>query len=80
MREVPYPTPGEILLHEFLLPMQLSVENLANRCALPVAQLQAIIDGEERVTFEVSTAISAYFGIAPDFWLGLQSDSARASD
>ena len=46
MREVPYPMPGEILLHEFLEPMEITQYRLAKELGVPQRRIGEIISGK----------------------------------
>jgi addiction module antidote protein, HigA family len=74
MREVPYPTPGEILLHEFLEPCGMSTQQLAERCSLSLDQVTGIINGTQRITPDVDAALAAFIGLSRGFWLRGQED------
>jgi addiction module antidote protein, HigA family len=69
MREVPLPTPGEILLHHFLEPWGMSADQLAERCSLPPDQVKGVINGTQPVTPEIDAALTGFMGLTPGFWL-----------
>lgn len=66
--------PGEILLEEFLRPMNLSEEQLAADISVPVAAIQGIVRGEQNLTADLALRLARYFDMSPQFWLGLQMD------
>jgi addiction module HigA family antidote len=78
MRTVPYPTPGEILLEEFLKPLALSQYRLAKEIGVPQRRIGEIIAGKRGITADTGLRLSCYFGLSEDFWTGLQDDYARA--
>jgi len=66
--------PGEVLLEEFLKPMQISTYQLASDLFIEQSNIQQIIDGEKSINAEIALKLSLYFGNSAKFWLGLQSD------
>ena len=66
--------PGEILMEEFLGPMKLSQNQLANNIGVPPRRINEIIHGKRRVTADTALRLSHYFKMSPQFWLGLQMD------
>ena len=49
-RELPYPTPGEILLEEFLKPMGISQNRLAKEIGVSSRRISEIVAGKRPVT------------------------------
>ncbi len=66
--------PGEVLLEEFLEPMGLSQNQIANNIGVPPRRINEIVLGKRRVTADTALRLAKYFGMSPDFWLGLQMD------
>ena len=66
--------PGEILLEEFLKPMGLSQNQLANDIGVPPRRINEIVHGKRRVTADTALRLAYYFKMSPQFWLGLQMD------
>jgi addiction module HigA family antidote len=66
--------PGEILLEEFLIPMEISAYRLAKETFLPQTRISEIIKGNRRITADTALRLSKYFGTSAKFWLGLQND------
>lgn len=66
--------PGEILLEEFLIPMQISAYRLAKETFLPQTRISEIIKGNRRITADTAIRFSKFFGTSEKFWLGLQDD------
>ncbi|PHV09508.1 HigA family addiction module antitoxin [Chitinimonas sp. BJB300] len=73
-REIPYPTPGEILREEFLLPMDITAYKLAHAIGVPQQRIGEILRGERSVTVDTGLRLSRYFGMNDNFWTGLQVD------
>jgi addiction module HigA family antidote len=66
--------PGEILLEEFLVPLDITAYRLAKDTFLPQTRISEIIKGRRRVTADTALRLSRYFGNSAKFWLGLQVD------
>ena len=66
--------PGEILLEEFLLPLEISAYKLSKDIGIPQTRVSAIIKGTRRITADTALRLSIYFGNSAKFWLGLQDD------
>ena len=66
--------PGEVLLEEFLKPMNLSQNQLALATRVPARRINEIVHGKRRVTADTALRLARYFGVSPQFWLGLQMD------
>jgi len=66
--------PGEILLEEFLIPMEISAYRLAKETFLPQTRISEIIKGKRRITADTALRLAKYFGTSAKFWLGLQDD------
>ena len=66
--------PGEVLLEEFLKPMEISAYRLAKETYIPQTRISAIIKGKRRITADTALRLSKYFGTSAKFWLGLQAD------
>lgn len=66
--------PGEILLEEFLIPMEITAYRLAKETFLPQTRLSEIIKGNRGISADTALRFSKYFGTSAKFWLGLQDD------
>ena len=66
--------PGEILLEEFLKPMELSQNRLAMDIHVPARRINEIVHGKRRITADTALRLGRFFGNSPQFWLGLQMD------
>ncbi|SFP81627.1 HigA family addiction module antitoxin [Parafilimonas terrae] len=66
--------PGEILLEEFLQPLNISAYKLAKDIEIPQTRVSEIIKGRRRITADTALRLSKYFGNSAKFWLGLQDD------
>ena len=66
--------PGEILLEEFLKPMEITAYRLSKSIGIPQTRTSQIIKGKRGITADTALRLSKYFGTSPKFWLGLQDD------
>ncbi|MDR9400221.1 MAG: HigA family addiction module antitoxin [Psychroflexus sp.] len=66
--------PGEILLHEFLEPLEISAYRLSKDLKIPQTRISEIVKGRRRITADTALRLSKYFGNSAKFWLGLQDD------
>jgi addiction module HigA family antidote len=82
MRTVPYPSPGEILLEEFLKPMGITQYRLAKEIGVPQRRIGEIVAGTRSITIDTGLRLSRFFGMSDGFWTGLQidHDTAEAKD
>ena len=64
--------PGEILLEEFLIPMEISQYRLAKDISVPPRRINEIVLGKRSVTADTALRLSEYFGVSERFWLNLQ--------
>ena len=71
---LPNPTPGEILLEEFLKPAGLSQNALARALNVPPRRINEIILGKRTITADTDLRLARYFGLSEGFFLGLQAD------
>jgi addiction module HigA family antidote len=72
--------PGEILLEEFLIPMNITQVTLAKHLRIPTQRVNEIVRGKRGITPETAWLLSQAFGITPEFWINLQTvyDLARS--
>jgi addiction module HigA family antidote len=66
--------PGEILLEEFLIPMEITAYRLSKDISIPQTRVSEILKGNRRITADTALRLSKYFGNSAKFWLGLQDD------
>jgi len=64
--------PGEMLLEEFLKPMQLSQRNLADGIRVPYQRVNELINKRRGVTPATALRLAKFFGNSPAFWMNLQ--------
>ncbi len=68
--------PGEILLEEFLKPMQISQNGLARVIGVPPRRINEIVLGRRSVTADTALRLAQAFGTSVQFWMGLQDEYA----
>jgi len=66
--------PGEILLEEFLKPMEITAYRLSKSIGIPQTRTSQIIKGKRGITADTALRFAKFFGTSPKFWLGLQDD------
>ena len=66
--------PGEVLLEEFLKPMDLSQNRLALDIGVHPRRINEIVLGKRSITADTALRLARFFGTSPQFWMGLQSD------
>lgn len=64
--------PGEMLLEEFLLPMQITQRQLADAIHVPYQRINEIVNGRRGITPATALRLAKYFEVSPDFWMNLQ--------
>jgi addiction module HigA family antidote len=65
--------PGEVLLEEFIKPMELSQNRLAIDIGVDARQINEIVLGKRAITAGIALRLARFFGNSPQFWMGLQS-------
>jgi addiction module HigA family antidote len=73
-KKLPPIHPGEILLEEFLKPLGMSMNKLADQLHVPANRITQIVEGRRSVTGETALRLARYYGTSPEFWLGIQKD------
>ncbi|WP_119309832.1 HigA family addiction module antitoxin [Cohaesibacter haloalkalitolerans] len=68
------PHPGEVLLEEFLKPMNLSPDALARAVQAPCSHIEEIVIGKRAISEDMDRRLARHFGLSEGFFLGLQSD------
>jgi addiction module HigA family antidote len=72
-------TPGEILLEEFMKPLGLTGNALAQKMDVDPMRISQIIRGKRAITAETALLLATIFETSARFWLGLQADHDLAS-
>jgi len=66
--------PGEVLLEEFLKPMEISQNALARAIRVPPRRINEIVLGKRIITADTALRLARFFGTSEKFWMGLQAD------
>ena len=66
--------PGEVLLEEFLKPMEISQNALARAIRVPPRRVNEIVLGKRAISADTALRLSRFFGTSEKFWMGLQAD------
>ncbi len=64
--------PGEIFREEFLLPMDITQQQLADAIHVPFQRINELVNGKRGVTPSTSLRLAKFFGVSEDFWMNLQ--------
>ena len=64
--------PGEMLLEEFLSPMNVSQRQLADAIHVPYQRINELVNKRRGVTPSTALRLARFFNVSPDFWLNLQ--------
>lgn len=71
--KLPPVSPGEVLLEEFLKPMNISQNKLAEDISVPPNRISQIVNGKREITADTALRLGRYFSIEPEFWMNLQA-------
>ena len=66
--------PGEILLEDFMKPLDVSINRLARDIAVPPGRISAIVNGKRAITADTALRLGKYFNVSHEVWMGLQAD------
>ena len=72
-RDIPPIHPGEILLEEFLVPMEISQYRLAKDISVPQRRIGEIVQGKRAISADTALRLGRFFGMEAQFWLNLQT-------
>ena len=64
--------PGEMLLEEFLKPMEITQRELADAIHVPYQRVNELVNMKRGVTPSTALRLATFFGMSADFWLNLQ--------
>lgn len=65
--------PGEILLEEYLRPLDMSASALARELGVPPNRVTEIVNGDRNVTAETALRLARCLNTTPEFWINLQA-------
>jgi addiction module HigA family antidote len=66
--------PGEILLEEFLKPLDIGQADAARRLGVSLNRLNEIILGKRGISADTALRLSRLLKTSPQFWMRLQAD------
>lgn len=64
--------PGEVLLEDFMKPLELTQYRLAQDISVPAIRISQIVRGERSITVDTAMRLARYFGTSAAVWLRLQ--------
>jgi len=64
--------PGEILLEEFLKPLEMSQVELARSMGVPIRRVNTLINGKRDVTAQTAILLARVLKTSSEFWMNLQ--------
>lgn len=65
--------PGEVLLEDFLKPMEISQYRLAMSIGVHPRRINEIVHGKRRITADTALRLARFFGTSEELWMNLQS-------
>jgi addiction module HigA family antidote len=66
-------TPGELLLHEFLMPMELTQYRVAKEIGVPAQRIGEIVAGKRAITADTDLRLCRFLGLSNGYWLRAQA-------
>lgn len=66
--------PGEVLLEEFLGPLEITQVDLARHIEVPIQRINEIVRGKRGVSPETAWLLAGALGTTPEFWINLQAN------
>lgn len=72
-RDFPPIHPGEILMEDFLRPMEITQYRLAKDTGVPPRRINEIVQGKRAITADTALRLGRFFGMEAQFWLNLQA-------
>ena len=74
MSAIPPIHPGEVLLEEFLIPLEVTQHHLAVSIGVPPRRINEIVHGKRGITADTAIRLARYFGTSEELWMNLQSN------
>ena len=66
--------PGEVLRREYLIPLGLTQQQLADELHVPFQRINGLVNGKRGVSPSTSLRLAKYFRTSDDFWMQIQTD------
>ncbi len=73
MEKIPNIHPGEILLEDFLKPMNITAYRLAKETRIDQTRISEIIKGKRGISVDTALRFAKFFGNSPEFWINIQN-------
>ena len=73
MTKIPPTHPGDVLLEDFMKPLELSANALSIALRVPASRVSEITKAQRAVSAETALRLARYFGTTADFWVRLQA-------
>lgn len=74
MANIPTPKISEILREEFMVPSNLSADDLAKDIKVPTSMIQALLEDRLEITFDTSKRLGRFLGVSDQYFLRVQAD------
>lgn len=71
---IPTAKMSEILMEEFMTPMNLSAYRLAQEIHVPISRVQDILHDRRKISADTSLRLAKFFGVSDKFFLDIQND------
>ena len=68
------PTVGEVLLEEFLIPLEITPYRLSKDLGVSTSSILDLVHGKRKVTVEMALRLAKYFGTSSRFWINMQNE------
>lgn len=65
--------PGEVLLEDFLKPMNISQYFVSRSLGVPPRRINEIVHGKRAITADTALRLGRFFNMEAQFWMNLQS-------
>jgi addiction module HigA family antidote len=73
-RDLPPVHPGEILLEDFLKPLEITRYRLAKSIGVPQRRIDEICAGKRSITADTALRLARFFGTDAQSWMNLQAE------
>ena len=65
--------PGEVLMDDFIEPLEITQHKVAVAIGVPPRRINEIVHGKRRITADTALRLARYFGTTERFWINLQT-------
>ena len=74
LKTIQTPKISEILIEEFMKPMNLSAYRLAHDIDVPISRIQDILHDRRKISVDTSIRLGKYFGVSERYFINMQID------